>query len=309
MRLSDAIILAVFASTSHTGCGGRTYRQINDRGGAPGQSLPQSREVIVYFVRHAQSIWNLKKLLGKKHKNNSGSLNLQNDKQVADLVEAGNFKNNEADVALSNEGIRQVVKLRDWIRKGSNCAEDALKCVSKAIWPAGLTSSKEPIDESRSLVGSQEEWLDSSEVQVCGARAELSELLRDNKVIFGVSNLKRAIETLLIFLSGFTNFGGETPKINIVSSLQEISGGTDAESTLPSGSVPFEDRNQADAAGYTEAMKSFPSTAEDNSLPFVFDGSANSGNYGKWSRYARGGVMLQDFCDWTKTVYRFFWRC
>ena len=299
MRLSDAIILAVFVSTSHTGCGGRTYRPINDRGGAPGQSPPQSREVIVYFVRHAQSIWNLKKLLGKKQKNNSGNLNPQNDQQVAELVKAGNFKNNEPDVALSNKGIEQVQKLRDWINQGSNCKEDASKCAYKAIWPAGITSSKEPTDESRSpLLGSEEEWLDSSEDQVCEAREELSQLVRENKVIFGVSNLKRAIETMLIFLSGFTNFGGEKPKINIVSSLQELSGGTDAGSTLPPGSVPFENREQANAAGYTEAMKSFPSTAEDTSLPFVFDGSAYNMHYPKWSRYARGDKMLQDFCDW-----------
>jgi hypothetical protein len=282
---------------------------------------PESQEVVtVYFMRHAQSMWNVRKAMRdwkkkKENKDKPGPPEWAKDGQNNDIWEEEHkkkkkrsklFKNSDKDVPLTTRGIEQVKKLRDWWQaqskclegpKCGECVENAVQCMNENIWPG----QKYTADHS-----------DESATQQCDSTDPKSlsgSILIDN-VVFGVSNLQRAIETMLVFMSGLGLNEERKPVLHIVSDLQETSGGQDAQTTLPKGKVPFNiDDDNSDLEQkkkYSNALESFGYSK--TSLPFTFDGEANYGNQlaggklgeaGKFLGFAKAfGLRLDDVCGW-----------
>ncbi len=142
---------------------------------------------------------------------------------------------------------------------------------------------------------------DLSATQSCNKRDSQTDLKMTDlsDAVFGVSNLKRAIQTLLIFLSGVSKTdGGSKREIHILSALQERSMGTDAVSTLDKGAVP-----DAEYLGGVVDIpeKTFYAQLSEN---VDFNKEYNKGN--NWWN-TRGGLnpwsnMFGDFCQWVNEV-------
>jgi broad specificity phosphatase PhoE len=273
---------------------------------------PEGQVVTVYFIRHAQSMWNVRKAM-RDWKNadpeKTGPPEWAKDgqnKEIWDLEQklGGKFGNSYKDVPLTTRGIEQVKELRDWWQAQSTCAEgtecgkcveNAVQCMNENIWPG----QKYTADHS-----------DKSATQTCSSLDPKSflDLKFFERVVFGVSNLKRAIETMLVFMSGLGLTNERKPVLHIVSKLQETSGGKDAQTTLKYETAPFkidDNSESVEKINYSNALKPFGNTP----LPFTFDVSANVGGQllgGKGGEVAKKlvgghrafGRRLRDFCTW-----------
>ncbi len=282
----------------------------------------QPKTVTVYFIRHAQSFWNLKKAMkAMKAMNNApGDMNTEEKK----LWNGGNgdYGNNTPDVGLTERGFEQVKKLRDWWEaqsrcddgtKCGECAENAVQCMAKQIrenavkkcsakttkwfWESECIADdiwNDPNYESHSSS-------DKSATQNCTSTDPKSLSGSINNVVFGVSNLKRAIETMLVFISGLGLSKEQKPVLHIVSHLQETSAGEDAQTTLEKQKAPFSDR---DDGGYSSALRYF-GLNQGQSVPVTFDVTENTGNQqfgGIVGSIVGFGSRLDRFCGWLDTM-------
>jgi hypothetical protein len=212
----------------------------------------------VYFIRHAQSMWNQAKAestskLGSWFMDNWGAKKIR--KLVTGLgntdisfTESFGFKPSAyKDAPLSDTGTIQVVSLANWFWSTTEPAPQttaplechaggALYCFAKNVWGNEFDTyttdtQVSPADTTCNV--------DDDELQELKVKIESN----SEDLVVGTSNLDRAIRTLAIFLRGVTTTGeyGDPKtnlKINIVSALQETSSGADAQSLLGASSSP-----------------------------------------------------------------------
>ncbi len=79
--------------------------------------VPESKTVTIFFIRHAQSIWNVKKALGKLKKKPEMPMSSPDDEkvQITDLWTENKFENNKADVPFKSRSWESC----GWSRKAS----------------------------------------------------------------------------------------------------------------------------------------------------------------------------------------------
>jgi len=243
--------------------------------------------VTVYFIRHAESTWNEKKakIKAKEIKKSLGGTGL--------------FDNDVVDAPLTTKGIQQVSQLRDWwmCKNGQKtcgpCIKKALSCLLARKELEPKTHSGENADAAETGKPTSDKN-DESATEACDSNAPTD--LRAGNVIFGTSNLKRAIETLLIFIramKGAISRDSAAPKVHIVSALQELSlFGKDAKTSLLHGQVPFDGTYEDGLAKkYDGALQGYPQYGG----PIVsFDGSDN---FGEQNRVLKGN-RFPSFCEW-----------
>ncbi len=261
--------------------------------------------VTVYFIRHAESEWNKKKaenkamkLTNKKIKeSNKGKPRAEKEKKMVE------HDNKEADAPLTETGRNQVGTLRDWWKcrhNGENamvencpiCKKTALSCLlaNKALQETKKSEAGiETVSLDHRVAG------DVTATQDC--ESDAPKTLTKKNVIFGTSNLKRAIETLLIFIRGMRE-GGESasdvPTVHIVSALQETSFGADASTKLKKTEIPFDGTHaDGESQGYGEALTGYPQNVE---KIVSFDGSDNLGDRNRWFNYMSD--RFPKFCEW-----------
>ena len=280
-------------------------------GGGGKQVLPErSEKVTIFFIRHAQSKWNLRKGLRAMRTLSEGQEKLLMQQHEEDVK--GNLANNERDVGLTSEGIEEVAGLRKlWTSCKDFRPSEAIPTCTACI-PNAVSCMYADIFHTREHEHPRPTFKDASATQVCdNTKAEVYSSFGDlSKVVFGVSNLQRAIETMLIFLSGLLPkpvTGGHRPEINIVSALQEASVGTDAQTTLKSGQVPFDQNDFDRTEKYAKALEYFAQVGNKlpETLPFTFKASANKGNpllNGAWGKLNKFASRMQEFCDWVTTT-------
>ena len=260
-----------------------------------------SNEVTIYFIRHAQSEWNENKAKNAERKRMKKSNSEEAEKMPK-------FENDKKDSPLSDKGIEQVTTLRNWFRDQLNgcqeectpCPQNAAVCLATSL-PSDTVSAKKGTSSITSeQVGVFEH---ASATQACKVD-ELKSMIQNHfdQIVFATSNLKRAIETMLVFFSGIVEGLGakkpqEKPEIHIVSALQETSLGTDAESSLPASKSPFENTfQQGTEAKYNAALETFPNHGGQNTLPFSFNVAANEGNLNTWR--SSFNQRYDKFCEW-----------
>jgi len=242
--------------------------------------------VTIYFIRHAESTWNDKKAKIKANPREKSFLG------------TGWFDNNVADAPLTDKGRKQVKELRDWWSAipPYTCSHTGLTCLMKVL-NQPMTASETNNDGAAKH--------DSSATPECSRvvseNSEDPRLLTKDDVVFGTSNLKRAIETLLIFMRDMSekvhrdNIETVAPRVHIVSALQEKSlFGTDAKTTLREHDVPF-NGTYVDGVdkGYEGALEGYLQ----HRGPIVsFDGSANLGEQNKVVRIKDD--RFAKFCEW-----------
>jgi hypothetical protein len=249
---------------------------------------PEENTVTIYFIRHAESQWNEKKAkikTGVVKKSGFGT---------------GMFDNNVADAPLTEKGKKQVEELRDWwsFERPNTCSHTALTCLMKVL-NQPMTASETNNDGAAEHDTSATPECISNGLESISENSKDPRLLTKDDVVFGTSNLMRAIETLLIFMRDMSegahrdNLASENvPQVHIVSALQEKSlFGTDAKTTLKAGEIPFDGTiRDGEEKGYAAALEGY----QQHHRVALFNGTANLGE--------QNGVFTSDrfpkFCEW-----------
>lgn len=220
----------------------------------------------VYFIRHAESLWNEAKTKKRSF-----------TEQTMDVL-----KKEYKDAPLTPKGLNQIRDLRNWFWKDDgSCWNHTLRCLYSSL------SGELPNESSSSR--------DASATPSCERATPGSSWPspHPSKVAYGVSNLHRAIETLLVFLGGRPRDDPSSPiSVDIVSALQEISRNHDAETKLGRGQVP----DIADGS-YSAAIEGIGFPSGRSPLKYVFNGTFNEGELNtvfKEDKIAR----FNKFCDW-----------
>ena len=248
--------------------------------------------VTIYFIRHAESTWNDKKAKIKANPSKKSFLG------------TGLFDNNVADAPLTEKGKKQVEELRDWWSSANpnTCSHTALTCLMEVLNRSPIsqqmTASETNYDGAAEHDTSATPECRSDGSESISENSEDPRLLTKDDVVFGTSNLKRAIETLLIFMRDMSeqvhrgNIATHVPQVHIVSALQEKSKfGTDARTTLKAGEIPFDGTiTDGQKKGYAAALNGY----QQHHPVALFNGTANLGE--------QNGLYESDrfpkFCEW-----------
>jgi hypothetical protein len=183
-------------------------------------------------------------------------------KDVAQLL--GGFS---TDSPLSRKGIQQSQSLAAWI---DNAPEG--QCVS-----------------GDSVVSSD----DASSEASCDNASAIRSMMLSDSTVWVSSNLKRALLTGVIALRSKL-VSGPPPVVNLLSALQEVSMGIDAQASVGAREIPD--------VGWSE-VELFRVHADDNvgSMDIHIDVSNNIGNMNSVVAKVSSADRIRDFCNWLNT--------
>jgi hypothetical protein len=254
----------------------------------------------IYFIRHANSEWNYAK--------NNGNKLFRKLKGATNAITPV-YK----DTPLTDSGIKQSVDLYLWLngdnKKCDNSNKD-LESIWKTFWP------NESVDDWVQPP-SPKNCQDVSAVQECSrnpkSREEITNLFNSKLPYIAVSNLRRAIQTLIIVLNNQL-FGSKNQlSVYILSALQEISHAGDASSKLGAHKKPkfytkvegstlkhwFGNMNDVYPAAINIANKYIgEGHLSLNDQKFNINSDNNFGDINGLIMNKRGPRRIEDFCKW-----------